>query len=89
MINHIWKESVIPQKYDFIIQENVLDERFTDMRNLQKINSYKTIMEYDIDSLSYLFIPESSNNKLVVYHQGHGGDFLLGFSTIQKLSIIL
>lgn len=85
LINHIWKESVIPQKYDFIIQENVLDERFTDMRNLQKINSYKTIMEYDIDSLSYLFIPESSNNKLVVYHQGHGGDFLLGFSTIQKL----
>lgn len=85
LINHIWKENVIPQKYDFIIKEKVFDERYADMANLQKINSYKIIMEYDVDSLSYLFIPESSNNKLVVYHQGHGGDFVLGYSTIQKL----
>ena len=40
-------------------------------------------MEYGINSISYLFIPEQSNEKLILYHQGHGGDFLLGKDTIQ------
>ncbi len=85
LINHIWKGNGIPKESDFIIKENVIDERYADMTNLQRIHSYKTVMEYNVDSLSYLFIPKSSNNKLVIYHQGHGGDFVLGYSTIQKL----
>jgi hypothetical protein len=40
-------------------------------------------MEYGINSVSYLFIPEQSNEKLILYHQGHNGDFLLGKDTIQ------
>ena len=40
-------------------------------------------MEYDVNSISYLFVPESSNNKLVIYHQGHGGDFYKGKDVIQ------
>ena len=40
-------------------------------------------MEYGINSISYLFIPEQSNEKLILYHQGHEGDFLLGKDTIQ------
>jgi len=40
-------------------------------------------MEYDVNSISYLFIPESSNDKLIIYHQGHGGDFYKGKATIQ------
>jgi hypothetical protein len=40
-------------------------------------------MEYGINSVSYLFIPEQSNEKLILYHQGHGGDFILGKNTIQ------
>ena len=40
-------------------------------------------MEYGINSVSYLFIPKQSNEKLILYHQGHNGDFLLGKDTIQ------
>ena len=40
-------------------------------------------MEYDVNSISYLFVPESSNNKLVIYHQGHAGDFYKGKDIIQ------
>ena len=40
-------------------------------------------MEYGINSISYLFIPKQPNEKLILYHQGHGGDFLLGYDTIQ------
>ena len=40
-------------------------------------------MKYGINSISYLFIPEKSNGKLILYHQGHGGDFILGKRTIQ------
>ena len=31
----------------------------------------------------HLFPFESSNNKLIIYHQGHGGDFYKGKDTIQ------
>ena len=40
-------------------------------------------MEYGVNSLAYLFIPESSNNELIIYHQGHGGNFFKGKDTIQ------
>ena len=40
-------------------------------------------MEHGINSIAYLFIPYESNNKLIIYHQGHDGDFLLGKNTIQ------
>ena len=49
--------------------------KYTDQFNIQ--------MEHEINSISYLFIPEYSNNKLIIYHQGHGGDFYKGKDTIQ------
>jgi len=85
LIKYIWKENEIPTNFKFEIQENIIDDRFTSMRNLEKINSYQTIMEYDVDSIAYLFIPKETNNKLVTYHQGHGGGFILGYETIQQL----
>ena len=41
------------------------------------------MMEYDVNSISYLFVPESNNNRLIIYHQGHAGDFYKGKDTIQ------
>ena len=36
----------------------------------------------NLKSNSYLFLPEKSNNKLIIYHQGHAGGFVLGKDTI-------
>ena len=39
-------------------------------------------MEYGISSYPNLFHPVEKNNKLLIYHQGHAGDFILGKKTI-------
>ena len=65
------------------IESNISDSRYNDFQNLKRIDRLTVEMEYGINSISYLFIPEQSNKKLVIYHQGHGGDFILGKDTIQ------
>ncbi len=40
-------------------------------------------MEYDVNSTSYLFLPENPNDELIIYHQGHDGGFINGKNTIQ------
>ena len=39
-------------------------------------------MEYGINSIAYLFLPENSNGKIIIYHQGHDGDFIIGKENI-------
>ena len=65
------------------VESDISDSRYNNFRNLKRIDRLTVEMEYGINSVSYLFIPEQSNEKLILYHQGHGGDFLLGKGTIQ------
>jgi len=65
------------------VETNISDSNYKDFQNLKRIDRLTVEMEYGINSISYLFIPEQSNEKLILYHQGHGGDFLLGKDTIQ------
>jgi len=65
------------------VEIDISDSSYKDFQNLKRIDRLTVEMEYGINSVSYLFIPEQSNKKLILYHQGHGGDFLLGKDTIQ------
>ena len=65
------------------VESDISDSNYKDFQNLKRIDRLTVEMEYGINSVSYLFIPEQSNEKLILYHQGHGGDFLLGKDTIQ------
>ena len=65
------------------VETDISDPSYKDFQNLKRIDRLTVEMEYGINSISYLFIPEQSNEKLILYHQGHGGDFLLGKDTIQ------
>ena len=65
------------------VETNIFDSNYEDFQNLKRIDRLTVEMEYGINSISYLFIPEQSNEKLILYHQGHEGDFLLGKDTIQ------
>ena len=65
------------------VEIKISDSSYKDFQNLKRIDRLTVEMEYGINSISYLFIPEQSNEKLILYHQGHGGDFLLGKDTIQ------
>ena len=39
-------------------------------------------MEHGINSIAYFFTPYESNNKLIIYHHGHAGDFSLEKNTL-------
>ena len=53
------------------------------MKNIERIDKITMIMDYEINSIAYLFLAEESNENLVIYHQGHKGDFIIGKETIQ------
>ena len=65
------------------VESDISDSNYDDFHNLKRIDRLTIEMEYGINSISYLFIPKQSNEKLILYHQGHGGDFILGKDTIQ------
>ena len=65
------------------IESDIYDSRYNDLQNLKRIDKLTVGMEYGIDSVSYLLLPEESNQKLILYHHGHDGDFILGSDNIQ------
>tara|TARA_B100000029_G_scaffold239043_1_gene236123 strand:+ start:2863 stop:3996 length:1134 start_codon:yes stop_codon:yes gene_type:complete len=85
LINFIWKSEKIPTDSKIILKSDFSDERFSSLENLQQINRYEIEMEYGINSVAYLFLPNVRNDVLVIYHQGHAGDFIEGFDTIDSL----
>ena len=70
-----------PQLHE--VESDISDSRYNNFQNLKRIDRLIVEMENGINSISYLFIPEQSNEKLILYHHGHDGDFLLGKDTIQ------
>ena len=84
VVNYIWKQDGFPHdKMPSKIEKNISDERFSDLNNLAKMDKITILMDYGVDSKAYLFVATKSNGKLVIYHQGHDGDFVLGKDTIQ------
>ena len=65
------------------VEIDISDSSYKDFQNLKRIDRLTVEMEYGINSVSYLFIPEKSNEKLIFYHHGHGEDFFSGKDTIQ------
>ena len=84
LTNFIWKNNGFPNsKLPASVNLDISNSLYDDFSNLKRIDQLNIEMEYGVNSISYLFIPESSNDKLIIYHQGHGGDFYKGKDTIQ------
>tara|TARA_Y100000741_G_scaffold339983_1_gene301209 strand:- start:1290 stop:2393 length:1104 start_codon:yes stop_codon:yes gene_type:complete len=83
-LNHfIWKQESLPTYEPDLIENNITDKRYSNMKNLDSIDKFVINMEYDVNSIAYFFKPSDSNNKLIIYHQGHKGDFHNGKNVIQ------
>jgi hypothetical protein len=84
LINFIWSGNDFPlSKLPDDIQMNISNSAYDELVNLERIDQITVEMDYGVNSISYLFVPESSNNKLIIYHQGHDGNFYKGKETIQ------
>ena len=83
LFNFIWKQNSIPKSEPIEVEKNITDLKYHDLQNLDSIDKLTINMEYGVNSLAYLFSPINSNGKLIIYHQGHSGDFFNGKKTIE------
>ena len=84
LISYIFKNEVnYNTKIPTVIEKNISDNKYSDLRNLDSIDKFVIEMEYGIDSKAYLFLPKIQSGNLIIYHQGHSGDFYNGKETIQ------
>lgn len=84
LIAYVWSDQGFPEsKLPQNVDHDILDSRYENLENLEKIDKMSYEMEYGINSISYIFFPTDSNNKVVIYHQGHDGDFYNGKDTIE------
>ena len=81
LIQYIWKDQM-PTNLPTSVEENFTDENFNDVKNLKQLDKITIEMEHGVNSIAYFFIPYESNNKLIIYHHGHAGDFILEKNTI-------
>ena len=81
LIKYIWKDQM-PTELPTSIEENFIDDNFNDLKNLKQLDKITIEMEYGVNSIAYFFIPHESNNKLIIYHHGHAGDFMLEKNTL-------
>ena len=84
LINFIWKNTE-PYSSFISIDKNIKDDRYQNFSNLKSIDKLNIEMDYGINSIAYLFLAENSNNNLIIYHQGHRGDFISGKDNIAFL----
>ena len=86
LIEFIWKKQNLPiNEFPTNIEYNIIDKRYSSLSNLKEINKISTVMENGVESHAYLFIPNLKNQSLVIYHQGHDGDFVNGIEIIDSL----
>ncbi len=84
IIQYIWNGKGFPSsKMPDKIENDIKDDRYNDLMNLKTIDKITVSMEKGLNSIVYIFHPSKSNNKLILYHQGHDGDFILGKNTIK------
>ena len=86
LIEYMWKyRTTLPNTLPSDIEKNISDNEFDNMTNLKQINKIYVDMEHKVNSIVYHFISNSSNNELVILHNGHSGGFHEQKITIQEL----
>jgi hypothetical protein len=59
------------------------DPEYAGLENLKNTQQFVVKMDHGIISTGYIFHPDKSNNRLMIYNQGHSGDFVFGKKTIE------
>jgi hypothetical protein len=77
LISFIWGANGIPKEQPASVEKAIHDERYASLENLKQIDRLTVNMEYGVTSTAYHFIPTQANGKLIIYHGGHDGDFII------------
>jgi hypothetical protein len=84
LIEFLWEQNRLIKSIPTAIQNDHKDVRYEGIDNLSRIDLISIDMEYGLVSKAYHFLPEVENGKIIIYHQGHGGDFVNGKAIIEE-----
>ena len=85
LTKYLWQTNSLPDTLPDTIKQNIAWYGYDDYlknSNFDRIEIFEIIMDYGVSSNPHIFFPENSNNKLIIYHRGHDGNFWLGKDTI-------
>ncbi len=84
LISFLWGKPEIPSSLPSAIINSWEDVRYEDIQSIHRIEKLVVTMEYGLESHVYHFIPQNPNNKVVLYHEGHRGDFIHSKEQIRR-----
>jgi hypothetical protein len=85
VIERLWGRPQLPSGAPSAVLDAFVDRRFVDIAPLRSISRITISMEFGLQSHAYHFLPKAPRNGLVVYHEGHLGDFSLSKDQIRLL----
>ena len=85
LIEILWGESGKPVRTQLSYTENIHTDRYGGLTALTRVDALTVVMDYEIESKLHLLHPSNTNGELIIYHQGHGGDFIEGKKLIGQL----
>jgi len=77
LIDFLWGGQGLPSTLPSDVFQGFSDDRYSDISSLDSIDKLIFRMEFGLESHIYHFLPKSPNNKAILLHQGHRGDFFL------------
>ena len=83
LVEFLWGLKSLPTSMPDAVDFDHQDDRYSDLNNLLRIDRLIVQMEYGLKSVIYHFIPENSNSRVILYHQGHVGDIIAGRTVIK------
>ncbi len=82
----VWGQEGLPLKSQpSVIQYGIFDPRYSDLKNLKSIDKIVVSMDRGVESTAYHFRPKSEAKTVIIYHEGHLGDFAHGKRAIDYL----
>lgn len=82
MIDIIWGQDGFPSDKQVSHRKNITDSRYSGINSLREIDEIEVQLSHGLLAKMYFFQPAESNGRLIIYHQGHRGDFYNGLKTI-------
>lgn len=83
LIGFLWGDDALPAVLPAKVDTDFRDERYAAIESLQRIDRLTIAMDFGLESRVYHFVPRRPNNRVVLFHEGHAGDFFHRFTLIQ------
>jgi hypothetical protein len=84
LIEFLWGDKELPGSLPAAVIKGFTDLRYRDITGLERIDRIVVRMDFGLESHIYHFLPKRPNNKLIIFHQGHDGDFYYSKEEIKE-----